>query len=209
MNSLEVANRIEKIAKEKGISGAELARRVDSDRSTINRYFKGTRKISMDEIPKFALALNVDPVELLIGKEYQPSNIIEYQPEFIKIPIVGTIACGDPITAEQNIEGFMYELEEDIPKGKLFGLIAKGNSMEPTISNGAKVLVREQSDVEHGEIAAVLINCDSEATLKRVKRQGDTVLLMADNPNHEPIIVDKNNPIRIIGKAIRVTKDIS
>ncbi|OXS74168.1 hypothetical protein B1B04_10585 [Lysinibacillus sp. KCTC 33748] len=70
------------------------------------------------------------------------------------------------------------------------------------IPNGSKVLIREQSEVEYGEIAAVLVNGDTEATLKRVKKQGNTILLMPDNPKHEPYIVDKNNPAKIIGKAI-------
>ena len=70
MNSYEVAKRIEKLLKEKNMSGAELARRIKIDRSTINRYLNGTRKISMDDIPKFAEVLGVDPLEILVGNNF-------------------------------------------------------------------------------------------------------------------------------------------
>ena len=75
------------------------------------------------------------------------------------------------------------------------------------IPNGSKVLVRQQEDVENGEIAAVLINADTEATLKRVKKQGNTIILVPDNPLHNIIIVDESNPARIIGKAVRTIRD--
>ena len=78
--------------------------------------------------------------------------------------------------------------------------------MEPTIPNGSLVLVREQPEVEYGSIAAVLVNGDTEATLKRVKQQGDIIILMPDNPEHEPIVVTPDNPARIIGQAVQVTQ---
>lgn len=80
--------------------------------------------------------------------------------------------------------------------------------MEPTIPDGSHVLIREQSEVEYGEIAAVLVNGDTEVTLKKYTRQGDTVLLMPINSAHEPIIITEDNPARIIGKAIRYTQDL-
>jgi repressor LexA len=95
---------------------------------------------------------------------------------------------------------------DQVPTGKLFYLRAKGDSMVPTIPDGALVLVREQPEVESGAIAAVLVNGDTEATLKRVKRQGSLVILMPDNPEYEPIIVTTDNPARIIGRAVQVTQ---
>lgn len=124
------------------------------------------------------------------------------------IPILGEIACGDPITAEENIEGYIYEPLDSLPGGNLFYLRAKGHSMEPTIPNGSDVLIREQPEVEDDEIAAVLVNGDSEATLKRVKHQGNIVMLMPDNSSYSPYIVTENNPARILGKAIRYTTDL-
>ncbi|MFJ8100385.1 LexA family protein [Lysinibacillus sp. NPDC096212] len=200
MKSIEVAKRIEKIAEEKGISGAELARRMGTDRSTITRYYKGIRKISMEEIPKFAEVLEVDVIELLFGPDIKNNNIVSE--EKVAVPILGKIACGEPILAKENIENYIYKPADSLPSGDVFALQAKGDSMEPTIPDGAIVLLRVQPDVENGEIAAVLVNGDEEATLKRVKKQGDTVFLMPENPKYAPYIVDENNPARIIGKAI-------
>ena len=80
--------------------------------------------------------------------------------------------------------------------------------MEPTISDGSKILIREQADVENGEIAAVLVNGDTKATIKRVKKQGETICLLPDNPKHEMYIVNESNPARIIGKSVKVIRDL-
>ena len=125
-----------------------------------------------------------------------------------KIPVLGEIACGDPIVAEENVEYYIEEPANNLPKGELYYLKAKGNSMEPTIPSDALVLIRQQDDVESGEIAAVLLNGDTEATLKRVRKYDDSIFLMPDNSEHEPIIVNENNPAKIIGKAVRITFDL-
>ena len=80
--------------------------------------------------------------------------------------------------------------------------------MVPTIPANSYVLIREQENVEDGEIAAVLVNGDTEATLKRVKRQGEIVLLVADNPSYTPYIVTEDNPARILGKAVKFSSDL-
>ena len=98
--------------------------------------------------------------------------------------------------------------EKPVPSGTLFGLRCKGDSMEPTIPNGALAIIREQPEVEDGEIAAVLVDDDNEATLKRVKHQGNLVMLMPDNKNYDPIILDEEHPGRIVGKAVHVSWSI-
>ncbi|WP_369404750.1 LexA family protein [Piscibacillus salipiscarius] len=129
-------------------------------------------------------------------------------PRTLAIPILGKIACGDPITAEENIKGYTYESPENLPKGNLFCLEATGDSMYPTVPNGSLVTIREQATVESGEIAAVLINGNEEAVLKRIKKHGETVFLISDNTNYDPILVTEENPAKIIGKAVRVIKNL-
>lgn len=204
MKSIEVAKRIEKIAEEKGISGAELARRVGTDRSTITRYYKGTRKISMEELPKFAEVLEVDVIELLFGSEIK--NISTISEEKIAIPVLGKIACGEPILAKENIESYIYKPVDNLPSGEIFALQAKGDSMEPTIPDGAIVLLRAQPEVENGQIAAVLVNGDEEATLKRIRKENGFIWLVPDNPKHELKQITEDYPARIIGKAISYEK---
>ena len=97
------------------------------------------------------------------------------------VPIIGEIACGTPITAEQNIEGYA-----DLPDRchADFALRCNGNSMEPTIINGDLVLIRQTPDVQNGQIAAVGI--DGEATLKHVYRQGDQIICVSENHAYAP-----------------------
>lgn len=183
----------------RGLNQTDMARDLNIPETTVSNWMKASTYPRPDKIQLMANYFNIRRSDLT---EEQPTNLIEVQPNFVKIPILGTIACGEPILAQQNVEGYMYEFSELLPTGNIFALVAKGDSMEPTIPNGSKVLIREQSEVEYGEIAAVLVNGDTEATLKRVKKQGETILLMPDNPKHEPFIVNENNPAKIIGKAV-------
>lgn len=80
--------------------------------------------------------------------------------------------------------------------------------MQPVIKENSYVMIRKQDDVENGEIAAVLLNGDTEATLKKVRKLGDTILLEAINEEYAPYIVNENNPARIIGKAVKVLNNL-
>ena len=121
-------------------------------------------------------------------------------PKMAKIPLLGNIACGDPITAEENLDGFVSAPEEISAD---FALRCKGDSMiGARILDGDIVLIRQQPDVEDGEIAAVLI--DNEATLKRVHKKAGCLILNPANPAYEPIVItgEELNDVRIIGKAV-------
>lgn len=126
----------------------------------------------------------------------------------VNIPVLGKIACGEPIKAEENIEEYRERPATNLPQGELFYLKAQGDSMEPKIPDGSYVLIREQPDVENGEIAAVLVNGDTEATLKKVRKLNGFTLLEALNEEYEPYISDKDNPARILGKAVEVSFEL-
>ena len=152
-------------------------------------------KVDLDDLMNYDLSL-------------KPSNLIEIK-ETISVPLIGSIACGDPILAEENVTDYISFPSELLPSGgKFFFLKADGDSMDPTIRNQSLVLIRKQADVEDGEIAAVIFDDETEATLKRVKRQNKAIILIADNSKFPPILVDKNNPIRIIGKAIKTLNNL-
>lgn len=134
-----------------------------------------------------------------------PSNIIP-MPEMRKIPLVGTIACGEPILAEENIDEYI-----SIPKHLAgdFALTCKGDSMiNARIFDGDIVYIRQQDTVENGEIAAVLI--DGEATLKRVRLFYDHISLEPENPQYRPIVLwgEEMNTVRILGKAVAFTSEV-
>ena len=130
------------------------------------------------------------------------SNIknIEPIPTMVKVPLLGTIACGEPILAEENIEDYINMPEK--AKGT-FALRCKGDSMiNARIFDGDIVFIREQPEVENGEIAAVLI--EDEATLKRVYKTENSIELRPENPTFKPLYYQKEemNKVRILGKAV-------
>lgn len=189
----------------KGLNQTDMARDLGFPETTVSNWMKKETYPRPDRLQMMADYFNIRRSELT---EEKPDNLISIAPPTVKVPILGVIACGDPIYAEANFNGYRTESPDTLPSGKIFYLETKGKSMEPTIPNGAHVLIREQPDVEYGEIAAVLVNGDTEATLKRVKKQGNVIMLMPDNPNYEPYIVTEDNPARIIGKAVRFTQDL-
>ncbi len=175
--------------------------------STLSGYFAKRSTPNAGAVQKLADYFGVNKSDIDPRYGTSPQNLKPVN-EMIKIPLLGTIACGDPILADENIAGYLSEPTDLLPSGKLFYLRAKGQSMEPTIKDESLVLIRQQPDVEDGEIAAILFMDDDEATLKRIKRAGPTVILMPDNREYEPIIASDSNPVRILGKAVRVTTNL-
>lgn len=191
--------------KEIAMSAERLAEKVGVSPATIYRYEKGDiEKVPVDVLKNIATALNTTPAYLMgwEGKERTTPTIpagFEPLPEMTTIPLVGSIACGTPITAEENIEariGIPAAWHAD------FALTCKGDSMAPKICDGDIVCIRKQQEVENGEIAAVRIG--EEATLKRFYQQGDTVLLQAENPTFAPLVYANHqlDEIAIEGKAV-------
>ena len=199
----EIMDILDQLKEEKDLSVSEIARRVGMAKSAVSRYFNRTREFPLNRVDDFAKAFNVEP-EYLLGIDFpKPTNMI-FPEKIINIPMIGSIAAGVPILAEQNIEYYLPIVESTVPSGEIIALSIKGNSMSPGIPDKSNVLIRLQPDVEDGEIAAVLVNGDTEATLKRVKRQNGLMMLIADNPEYQPIVVTKNLPARIVGKAVQV-----
>lgn len=190
----DVAKRIRAIRKSLGLSQEELAERAGIHRVSIAKYESGNTKPTIQNLDKIAEAMNV-ATDVLLGRS-------EKLPPFINIlkgavPIVGEIACGTPITAEQNIEGFA-----DLPEGVKadFALRCKGDSMTPTFQDGDIVLIRHQPEVEPGQIAAVGIG--GEAILKHVYTAGGNFLCVSDNPNYPPQIYSAEDAPTIYGLAV-------
>lgn len=209
---MSVGNRIRQRRLELGLSGEEVGKMLGVNKTTVYRYEKGEiDKMPIEVVEKLSVALRTTP-DIIMGWNSDvstPTNLVPInRASIVRIPILGTIKCGQPILAEDNITGYRDELSDRLPSGNLFYLRSQGDSMLPTIPEGSLVLIREQPTVEYGEVAAVLVNGDTEATLKRVKKQGDIVMLIADNPDYPPYIVTKDNPARIIGKAVLVSTEL-
>lgn len=198
---MNVGERIKKRRTALDMSVDELAEKSNINRSTIYRYESGlTQNMPITNIPILAEALKTTP-SYLMGWIDTPEKVR-------MIPVLGSIACGDPITAEQNIEDYLEEVDANLPSGELFFVKAKGDSMYPTIKPDDYVLIHAQPDVESGAIAAVLFCDTNEVTLKRVKKQDGIIILYPDNNRYEPMVLDGKKPAMIIGEAVRYSGNL-
>lgn len=199
---MEIYERIKQRRKEIGLSAEDVAERLNVSPATIYRYEKNDIKKFPTEILKpLADALCTTP-EYLMGwtddisasvKNLSIVNTVK------KIPLIGKIACGQPILAQENWEELIL-LPENVSAD--FALRCQGNSMvDARINDGDIVYIKSQAQVDNGSIAAVLI--DNEATLKRFYQQDNKVILQPENKEYQPLIYvgDEINDIRIIGKA--------
>ena len=210
---MTTGERIKKAREKKGYSQTELANLLGyKSRSSVNKMEASERDIPKKIIEKLAEILDVTP-SYLMGWENIPeqtdsleslmSKFDNIRPiKLKKFPLLGEIACGQPIFAEEDRESFvMADMDIDAD----FCLTAKGDSMiNARIQDGDIVFIREMPMVENGEIAAVII--DDEATLKRVYYypEKNKLVLQAENPKYEPWVYvnEELNEIRILGKAV-------
>lgn len=202
-----LSNNLRKFLKLHRMNSNELARKLDIPESTVANWTTGQNYPRIDKIQLMADYFGIRKSDLTEDKTSNDSGLVKVE-QNVLIPVIGQIACGDPITAEENIEEYRERPATNLPQGELFYLKAKGDSMEPRIPDESYVLIREQADVENGEITAVLVNGETEATLKKVRKLNDVVLLEALNEAYEPYIVNKENPARILGKAVEVSFEL-
>ena len=196
---LKLLRKANKITQEK------LSKIINVDRSSIGKYETGTTP-SIDIIIKIASFFNVT-VDYLLNdnNEFDVFSINGIEPiKTKKLPILGSVACGEPIFAEEQYDGFI-SVDEELQAD--FCLYAKGDSMIGAgIKDGSIVFVKKQNSIENGKIGVVLI--DNEATLKRIyiDEINKRLILNPCNDNYAPIIIEKNNlesgEVRILGKAI-------
>lgn len=127
--------------------------------------------------------------------------------QLIKIPVVGTVAAGEPILAQENIIDYEELPANEFKDGNYFGLKIKGNSMFPRILENDVVIIRQQTTAETGQIAVVLINGD-EATVKQIKKMNSGIMLIPFNNKYEPIFFTneeiEQKPVKIIGIVKRL-----
>lgn len=188
------------------INNKELSEIVGVSESTVGKWLLKKATPRMGAIEKLSDYFKIQKSDLLEEKEQiDLLNIPGIIPikKLKKIPILGTIACGDPILAVENIDDY-FSVDADIVTGD-FALKCKGNSMiEANIFEGDIVFFKETPIVENGQIAAVII--DDEATLKKFFKTESSVILQPCNSSYDPIVVSKddNKSVRIIGMMVGV-----
>lgn len=199
-------NRISKLRAQMGISMKEAAAKLEMPYTTYVNYEKGTREPNSETLIKLANFFGTS-IDYLLGKP-EISDIppgFSPLPELEQVPLVGRIACGQPITAEENLDGYV-----SIPSAwhATFTLMCEGDSMEPSIHDGDLVAIRKDIQVENGQIAAVRIG--DEATLKHIYLHPDYIELRPENPNYPSIIrrQEEMNDVTIEGKAVGLCRGL-
>lgn len=207
---------------EKQIRNIDVSRATGIPSSTFSDWKKGKSSPKYDKIQKIAEYFGVEPDWLSGKSEYKTkkemlqhfddiadipalrSDVFRLE-KGMKIPVLGSVAAGTPIFAEENYIGSEEISQELAATGEFFGLRIKGDSMSPRISEGDTVIVRQQDDAESGDIVIVLINGDS-ATCKRLMKYQEGISLISFNPAYEPMTFSNKDieekPVRIIGKVV-------
>ena len=203
MNSnSEVVELVKKMTAEQNMSMSELARRVGIAKSAISRYFNGTRELPLNRIGDFASALHTTPNFLLGVKEDTNS-------QGIKIPVLGTVAAGIPISAVEDILDY-----EEIPQswqnqGEFFGLRIKGDSMKPDINDGDTVIVKQQSTANNGDVVIALVNGD-DATCKKFEKLDNGIMLISNNSEYSPMYFSNEEvttkPVVLVGRVVELRR---
>ena len=207
------ARRLSEALECRQLKAADLSRLTGVSEGTISCYINGKYEAKQTRVRVFAKALDVDPVWLMgydvpmkATDDASPVPIppgFEPLPKIVKRPLIGDIACGEPITAEQNVQD-MVDVPENISCD--FCLRCHGDSMiDAGIHDNDVVYIKIQSTVDDGEIAAVRIG--DEATLKRVYYDGSTITLVPANSAYRPRSYSgpELNDIQIEGKAVGYT----
>lgn len=202
---MSFAEKLKYYRSQRQLSQRQLAEEFQVSHSLITMYENGRRKPSFEMLCAIADYFGVRVNDLVADDPPAVTSILDdhilIMPAMIRLPLIGNIACGTPITAQENIEDWVDVPEET--RGD-FVLRCKGDSMKDArILDGDLVVIRQQDDVQDGQIAAVLI--DDEATLKRLFHvPGGAVMLQAANPAYPPMLcggANEERAIRIIGLA--------
>ncbi len=207
-----MAERIKERRMLMGFTQEELGKKLGLQKSAIAKYENGrVENMKRSVIADMASVLNCSPAYLMGWKEEETISLNNvYQIELKKFPMLGEIACGKPTYANEDRESYVIagtDIKAD------FCLKAKGDSMiNARILDGDIVFIRKQDMVENGEIAAVVVNNDSEATLKRFfyYAEKNMVILKAENSAYEDMIFtnEELDNFHVLGKAVAFQSDV-
>lgn len=198
---------------ELGMTQSDLANKLGyADKSMIAKIESGKVDLSQSKIVAFADALNIKPSDLMGWEDIGNKNIEPIKlSSSITIPVYGRVPAGVPIEAIENIDEYI-DVPTEYSKGdkRLFGLKVKGDSMYPKYLDGDIIVVREESDCESGQDCVVYVN-GYDATLKKVIKKADHIILQPLNPAYEPIMYeynDEEHPVNIAGVVVEIRRKV-
>lgn len=203
---MTIGDRVKALRLKKGLTQEALAEKLGYKSKSSVAHIENGRDIPRSMIVQLSEILDTTPAYLMGWEDSEGSLFNKYDNihpiQLKKIPLLGEIACGEPIWADEDKEHYvMADMDIDAD----FCLTAKGDSMvNARINNGDIVFIKQMPLVQNGEIAAVII--DNEATLKRVYYYPDKnkLVLNPENPAYEPLIYinEELDTVRILGKAV-------
>lgn len=187
------------LRKDNNLTQSELAKKLGVATSTVGMYERAQREPDFETLEKIAICFGVN-MNTLLG-----NNSGEKSVSGTKIPVLGKVAAGIPITAVENILDYEEISSETAASGEFVALKIQGSSMEPRMYDGDVVIVRVQSSVENGEIAVVMVD-GSEATVKKIQFHPNGIFLKPFNPSYDPIFYSNEEieklPVHIFGKVV-------
>ena len=214
-----IGYKIKKIRKNKNIKQQDLAIKLNIDRSTLSRYENDKIDLTIKDCEIIANALGVS-TDYLLGREHNQSLAeiendkmqeilkgIGAEPlkDLYPIPLLGDVIAGIPIESPELFEGYVYI--SYTPPNEYFALLVHGDSMiNAGITDKSILIVHQQNYAENGDIVVALV--DGEATVKRFRKENNTVFLLPENNNYIPIVVTENNTLCIIGKVVEIRTKI-
>ncbi|WP_274459718.1 LexA family protein [Gemella haemolysans] len=196
--------RIKSAREDLKLTKRELAKRIGVHESSINKYEKGLVDIPLSKISELARVLKVTEAYLMGWEEKTPQT-----QQGLKIPVLGTVAAGIPISAVEDILDY-----EEVPQswenqGEFFGLRIKGDSMKPDINDGDTVIVRQQSTANNGDVVIALVNGD-DATCKKFEKLDNGIMLISNNSEYSPMYFSNEEvltkPVVIIGRVVELRR---
>lgn len=206
---MNTGQRLKQLREEKGLSQEEAAKLIGVGRTTYLKYESGENR-PVRKLDELTQLFNVSSDYIMGISPFKGSHSPSPSTEGVKIPILGTVVAGLPVSAVTDILGYEEITQQMARTGQYFALRVKGESMYPYLIEGDTVIVREQPDVESNDMAIVLVNGD-EATIKRIKKSSEGITLYAYNVNiYEPHFYSRKEiaelPVRIIGKVVEVRR---
>lgn len=201
--------RLKELREKAGYSQQGFADAIGVKQSTVGNWEAGAREPKFEIMERLADFFGVS-VDYLLGRDVTHNYAESLKPSKDGskwIPVLGTVVAGIPLEAIEDIIDYEEISPQMAAQGDFFALQIKGDSMEPKMSSGDIVIVRAQNDCDTGDIAIVLVNGD-EATVKRIKKGPEGLMLIPNNPAYEPMYYSnaeiESLPVRVIGKVVEL-----
>ena len=205
---MTIGQRIKQRREELQLSQDELAKKIGyKSRSSINKIELDICKLTQSKIKSIADALETTPSYIMGWRDEDELSGIDATKGAVKIPVLGRVAAGLPLLAEENIIDWEEIPEEMARTGDFFCLKIQGDSMTPRICDGDVIVVRKQPDAESGDYVVAMVN-GNDAVCKKLTKFDGGITLVSMNPAYDPMVFSQKEikvlPVAIVGKVVEL-----